>query len=165
MKLESKGLVLVLVVLWVGLSGCSTHESGSFNGDRVRVFSSDAAPGETPAFKTLVVKGKGTYKPLYSYEYAKIPEWDSIVFVTSKNEGQYVIHIVELGSGKEIVIETEDPIGSCLGIPDQCWLESVSGDTVTFVEKSWRKQMTFFTLDKSNRTISKRIQTEAVKPK
>lgn len=165
MKLEIKGLGLVLVLLGMGLTGCSTHEAEISNGSKVRVFSSDPAPGETPAFKTLVVKGKGNYKPLYSYEYAKVPEWDAIVFVTSKNEGQYAIHILELGSGKESVIETEEPIGSCLGIPAQCWLDSVSGDTVTFVEKSWRKEMTFFTLDRANKTVSKRVQPDAVKRK
>lgn len=158
MRFEQIVGLISLALSSLFLTGCSSAKSGDFNGDRVRVYSSNPAPGETPEHKTLVVKGFANFKPLYSYEYAKIPEWNSIVFVTYKNDEQYKIHLVDLSSGKDIVIETAEPIGSCLGLPDQCWLESVSGDLVIFGEKGWRKETTYFSLDRNAKTLSRKIQ-------
>ena len=92
----------------------------------------------------LEVRGR-TFRHLYSASYARVPEWNSIIFMTHREGGSYQFHLFDLERGTDLAVKLDDALGflgSDLGQSKTnrltCYVDRVEGDVLVLVERSFR---------------------------
>ena len=130
------------------VSGCLAFSKElKYRDENVEIYEQPSRLPHTGDQRTLVVKGK-TFGRLYSYRYALISEWNSIVFVTYREGYKYKVHIFDLKSKVDNTIDLEDSFGGSLGQPKDIYLKSVHGDVAEFVKQGFKAPDTIYKLNR-----------------
>ena len=112
-----------------------------------------------------------SFHNLYSAGYVFIPEWNSIIFLTHRDGGAYILHIFSLEKRQDTAIRQHDSlVGLGLGHPksafDSSYVEKIEGDNAILIDKSYGGLgITIedtYQLNRSNKTLIL-IQTQKLK--
>ena len=108
--------------------------------------------------QTLEVSGRA-FKNLISPSYAFIPEWDSIIFLTHREGGKYILHIFSLQKKVDTAIKQDGfYIGRGLGFPKTdflaCYVEKVDGDIAVLVNRGYKSPDIRYHLDRAKKTLT-----------
>jgi len=109
----------------------------------------------------LEVRGR-TFRNLYSASYARVSEWNAIVFVTHRDGGSYKFHCFDLARQKDLVVKIDDALGlsgSQLGGPKTnlmtCYVDSIRGDTLVLVERLFQAPERRYLFDRQTKQITR----------
>src|SRR6266516_2050839 len=108
--------------------------------------------------RTLEVSGR-TFNNLYSASYVWIPEWSSIIFLTHREGGAYVLHIFSLEKKHDIAIKQDGfLVGIGIGRPktdsSACYVEKVDGDIAVLVNRAYDAPDTRYQLDRAKKKLT-----------
>ncbi len=105
----------------------------------------------------LEVRGK-SFSNLISPSYVFIPEWNSIIFLTHRDGGAYVLHIFSLETKRDIALKEDGfYVGGGLGYPKTdslaCYVEKVDGDIAVLVNRGYNSPDRRYELNRAKKTL------------
>jgi len=105
----------------------------------------------------LEVRGK-SFSHLISPSYVFIPEWNSIIFLTHRDGGAYILHIFSLETKRDIALKQDGfYVGKGLGYPKTnflaCYVEKVDGDIAVLVKRGFKSPDLRVELNRAKKTL------------
>src|SRR6478736_7229001 len=136
-------IVVSLISISLCSGGCMTSPKPVHQDEIVTIYTRESMLPHGTGDTVLEVRGR-TFSNLYSARYARVPEWNAIVFVTHREGGSYKIHLFDLGRRKDLAVEVDDALGfsgSGLGLSKTnrltCYVDKVDGEILVLVEKAF----------------------------
>ncbi len=105
----------------------------------------------------LEVRGK-SFSHLYSPSYVFIPEWNSIIFLTHRDGGAYILHVFSLQTKLDIALKQDGAyVGMGLGYPktgsQASYVEKVDGDIAVLVKRGFKSPDLRYELNRAKKTL------------
>src|SRR5712692_9951186 len=105
----------------------------------------------------LEVRGK-SFSHLYSPSYVFVPEWNSIIFLTHRDGGAYILHVFSLETKLDIALKQDGAyVGMGLGHPKTNFLasyvEKVDGDIAVLVKRGFKSPDLRVELNRAKKTL------------
>ena len=135
-------MVLLSMGLW--FAGCMTSPRLVERDEDVAIYERVPIIPHGTGDDLLEVRGR-TFAHLYSASYARVPEWNSIVFMTHREGGSYQFHLFDLERRKDLAVEVDHALGfsgSDLGQSKTnrltCYVDRVDGEILVLVERAYK---------------------------
>ena len=151
----------IVIVIGALLTSCGSLAGRKevFHENRVEIVTRERLPLVPHGMDVdyLEVRGK-SFSHLISPSYVFIPEWNSIIFLTHRDGGAYILHIFSLETKLDIALKEDGVyVGRGLGYPKTdflaCYVEKVDGDIAVLVDRGYKSPDLRYELNRAKKTL------------
>jgi len=104
------GPTMILLSIGVSFAGCMSSPRLVSRDEDVALYERVPTLPHGTGDDLLEVRGR-TFAHLYSAGYARVAEWNAIVFVTHREGGPYMFHLFDLERRKDLSVKVGDAVG------------------------------------------------------